>query len=153
MDDFAWCCSCSRTVSLEHAIAELPCPGCGGSDYFVVTGSAEQDALLSLAERMQRVGRWAVAENAIRRCAERGYISDADCALSIHNLVWRMECVGTARNLICESVSPLTVSELRSALLRDYDTYVVDWLLQEFTGLRLVPAGDTYVVEVVEDAP
>ena len=54
---------------------------------------------------------------------------------------------------ITEVFLRLTVAELRSALLRDYDTFVVDWLLQEFAGLRLVPAGDTYVVEVVEDAP
>lgn len=153
MESFVWCRSCSRTVSLEHAIAELPCPSCGGSDYFVVTGSAEQDALLSLSERMQRIGRWEVAEKAIRRCADRGYISAADCALSIHNLAWRRECACSACSMIEDSPAALTVAELRSSLLRDYDTYVVDWLLQEFAGLRLVPFGDTYVVEVVKNAP
>lgn len=50
--------------------------------------------------------------------------------------------------MIEDSPSALTVSELRSSLLRDYDNFVVDWLLQEFAGIRLVPFGDTYVVEV-----
>ena len=148
MNDLIWCRSCGNDVSLARVVAELPCPSCGATDYMVIASGAEQDALLSLSERMQRIGCWEVAEAAFRRCFDAGYISAADCNLSIHALEWRKECSVAARRLILSSESVITVDALRSALLNDYDEFTVDWLLSEFTGLRRVPFGNTFIVEV-----
>lgn len=148
MNDLIWCRSCGKDVSLARAVAELPCPCCGATDYIVMASGAEQDALLSLSERMQRIGCWEVAEAAFRRCLDAGYISSADCNLSLHALEWRKECAAAARRLVLTSDSALTVDTLRSALLNDYDEYTVDWLLSEFSGLRRVPFGNTFIIEV-----
>lgn len=148
MNDLIWCSSCGTEVSLARAVAELPCPACGSTDYFVLATDAEYDALLSLAERMQRIGCWEVAEAALRRCRDQGYISTADCNLSLRALSWRKECADVARDLIRSSSSALTVDQLRSLLLNEYDEYTVDWLLSEFTGLRRVPFDKTFIVEV-----
>lgn len=148
MDDLIWCSSCGTEVSLARAVAELPCPACGSTDYFVLATDAEYDALLSLAERMQRIGCWEVAEASLRRCRDQGYISTADCNLSLRALSWRKECADVARDLIRSSSSALTVDQLRSLLLNEYDEYTVDWLLSEFTGLRRVPFDKTFIVEV-----
>lgn len=148
MPDLVWCRSCGKDVSLARAIAELPCPSCKATDYIVIASAAEQDALLSLSERMQRIGCWEVAEAAFRRCLDAGYISSADCNLSLHALAWRKECAAAARRLVLTSDPALTADALRSALLRDYDEYTVDWLFSEFTGLRFVLSGNERIVEV-----
>ena len=148
MNDLIWCSSCGTEVSLARAVAELPCPCCGSTSYFVLATSAEHDALLSLSERMQRIGCWEVAEAALRRCSDQGYISAADFNLSHRALLWRKECADVARDLIGSSESALTVDELRSLLLNEYDVFTVDWLLTDFAGLRRVPFDNTYIVEV-----
>ena len=148
MNDLIWCSSCGTDVSLARAVAELPCPCCGSTDYFVLATDAEYDALLSLSDRMQRIGCWEVAEAAFRRCRDQGYISTADCNLSLRALSWRKECSEVARDLIRSSSAALTVDALRSLLLNEYDEYTVGWLLTEFTGLRRVPFDNTYIVEV-----
>lgn len=148
MNDMIWCSSCGTEVSLARAVADLPCPCCGSTSYFVLATSAEHDALLSLSERMQRIGCWDVGEAALRRCRDQGYISSADFNLSRLALLWRKECADVARGLIGSSASALTVEELRSLLLNEYDEYTVDWLLSDFTGLRRVPFDNTYIVEV-----
>lgn len=148
MDDLIWCSSCGNEVSLARAVAELPCQCCGSTSYFVLASSAEHDALLSLSERMQRIGCWEVAEAAFRRCYDQGYITAADRNLSLRALSWRRECAGVARDLISSSASALTLEELRSLLLEEYDEYTVDWLLTDFSGLRRVPFDNTYIVEV-----
>lgn len=146
-EELAWCLACGKDVSVAHAVAEFPCPSCGGKDYFVAAGSVEKDMLLSLAERMQRVGRWEIAERAFLRCAELRLISAADRNLSLCNLRWRMECAASALSILRSASEPVTVDALRSALVADYDEFVVTWLLRDFAGLRLVPAGKTYTVE------
>lgn len=148
MNDLIWCSSCGTEVSLARAVAELPCPGCGGTDYFVLATDAEYDALISLAERMQRIGCWEVAEAALRRCRDQGYISTADFNLSSRALSWRKECAETARDLVSSSASALTVDALRSLLLNEYDDFTVDWLLSDYTGLRRIPFDNTFTVEV-----
>lgn len=148
MNDLIWCRSCGKDVSLARVVAELPCPSCGATDYMVIAYGAEQDALLSLSERMQRIGCWEVAEAAFRRCLDAGYISSADCNLSLHALAWRKECAAAARRHVQASDSAVTADALRAALLKDYDEFTVDWLLSEFTGLSFVPFGNTFIVEV-----
>lgn len=144
--DLIWCSSCGTEVSLARAVAELPCPACGSTNYFVVATDAERDALLSLSERMQRIGCWEVAEAAFRRCLDQGYITDADFNLSTCALRWRKECAGNAIDLVRSSGCALTVEALRELLLNEYDEYTVDWLLSDFTGLRCVSrAGASYV--------
>lgn len=148
MDDLVWCSSCGLSASLAQAITESPCSRCGSRSYFCVTSAAEEDALLSLAERMQRVGEWDVSETAFRRCYASGYISAADLNLSLSQLSFRRECADAACALIRSSSSALTVSDLRSLLLSEYDDFTVSWLLSDYSGLRLVPFDSTYIVEV-----
>ena len=152
VDDMVWCRSCGRSASLTQAVAGSACSGCGSVNYFAVPGSAEEDALLSLSERMQRVGEWDLAEAAFRRCLAAGYISAADFNLSCTQLRWRQECADAACSLIRSSDSALTVPELRSLLLSEYDQFTVDWLFSDFSGIRLVPFDTTYIVEVAADA-
>jgi len=148
MDDLVWCSSCGLSASLAQAVSECPCSRCGSRSYFCATSSAEEDALLSLAERMQRVGEWELSESAFRRCFAAGYISAADLRLSLSQLSFRRECADAACTLIRSSSSALTVSDLRSLLLTEYDDFTVSWLLSDYSGLRLVPFDSTYIVEV-----
>lgn len=148
MEDLVWCSSCGLSASLAQAVAELPCSRCGSRSYFCATSSTEEDALLSLAERMQRVGEWELAETAFRRCFSSGFISSADLHLSLHQLSFRRECADAACTLIRSSSSALTVSDLRSLLLAEFDDFTVSWLLSDYTGIRLVPFDSTYIVEV-----
>lgn len=143
--ELAWCCKCQTDVSLARAVAELPCPCCGSVEYFLIAGNVERDSLLSESDRMMRIGRWPEAEKALRVCRERELISIADFNLSFSNLEWRKGCAASAASLVCESAVPLV--EFRNALVREYDEYVVDWLLREFRGIRLVPDGGSYLVE------
>lgn len=148
MNDLIWCSSCGAEVSLARAVAELPCPCCGSTSYFVLATSAEHDALLSLSERMQRIGCWDVAGAALRRCRDQGYITEADYNLSSRAMAWRKECVDSARDFISSSGSAVMIDDLRSALLIDYDEYTVAWLLTDYAGLRRVPFDKSYIVEV-----
>ena len=150
MNDMVWCRSCGQSASLAQAVAELPCSCCGSRNYISILTSNEEDALLSLSERMQRVGDWEVAEAAYRRCFQAGYISSADFNLSMTQLQWRKECASAAVALIRSSSVALTVSELRSYLENEFDQFTVSWLMSDFVGLRLVPFDSTYVVEVAD---
>ena len=148
MTDQIWCSSCGEEVSLARAVAELPCPVCGKTNYFVVATDAEHDALLSLFERMQRIGCWEVAEGALRRCLDQGYISQADYNLSAGTLSWRRDCVDAARSILSASVGPVSAGELQSQLVPDYDDYTVAWLLSEYSGFRHVKSGRSVYYEV-----
>lgn len=149
MDDMVWCSSCGAEVSLARAVAELPCPFCGKTEYFVVASDAEQDALLSLSERMQRIGCWEVAEGAFQRCLDQGYISQADFNLSTCTLRWRKECVDAARGFVLSSGSSLPEQQLISLLQQEgYDDYTVAWVLSEYSGFRHVKRGRMNFVEV-----
>lgn len=143
--ELAWCSKCHADVSLAHAVAELPCPSCGGASYFLLAGNCQQEVLLAESERMMRLGRWQDAETVLRRCFDLGLISAADLNLSAANLEWRKQCAKAAADLV--AYGGLPVASFRSALSAEYDEYVVDWLLREYRGLRLVPSGNTYIVE------
>ena len=97
---------------------------------------------------MQRVGEWDIARAAFVRACESGFISSADLRLSLSQLSFRRECADAACTLIRSSSSALTVSELRSLLLSEFDDFTVSWLLSDFSGIRLVPFDSTYIVEV-----
>ncbi len=144
--ELAWCCKCHTDVSLARAVAELPCPRCGATTYFLIAGDAERDALLSESERMMRIGRWPEAKRALLSCSELGLISVADYNLSFATLEWRKNCVEAAIGMISARAVPL--SDFREALAKDYDKFVIGWVLREFRGIRLVPDGGSYLVEV-----
>jgi len=143
--ELAWCCRCQADVSLAHAVAELPCPKCGAASYFLMAGDGERESLLSESERMMRLGRWPAAEKALHECASRGLISAADFNLSAANLAWRKSCAASAASLVAGEGVPLAA--FRAELVPAYDEYVVEWLLREYRGLRLVPDGGSYLVE------
>lgn len=153
MEDLCWCRSCYSSVSLAHALASLPCPRCGASDYLIITDDPDRDILLSTFDRMQRVARWDEAEAAIRRCLDYDYISQADYNLSMASLVCRRECAASAAACIKESGGRCLVTDLRNALARDYDSFTINWLLQEYSGIRLVSSGRRFYAEVNSDAP
>lgn len=143
--ELAWCSKCHTDVSLAHAVAELPCPSCGGTSYFLFAEDGRRELLLSEAERMMRLGRWQDAENALRRCSECGSLSAADFNLSAANLEWRKQCAAAAADLV--ACCGMSLSTFRNKLIAEYDEYVVEWLLREYRGIRLVPDGGTYIVE------
>lgn len=144
--ELAWCRKCHADVSLAHAIAELPCPSCGAKTYFIIVESADREALLGESERMERLGRWEDAADALEECRKRGLISAADFNLSSANLEWRRQCATAAVSLLSSGGVPLP--KFRAALEADFDSFVVDWLLQDCRLIRLVPAGSNYIVEV-----
>ena len=144
--ELAWCRKCHADVSLAHAIAELPCPSCGAKTYFIIVESADQETLLGESERMERLGRWEDAADALEECRKRGLISAADFNLSSANLEWRRQCATAAVSLLSSGGVPLP--KFRAALEADFDSFVVDWLLQDCRLIRLVPAGSNYIVEV-----
>lgn len=144
--DIAWCSKCHTDVSLAHAVAELPCPSCGSKMYFLIVDDGERETLLGEAERMMRVGRWADAAAALYECKKRGLVSTADFNLSATNLEWRKQCAAAAVDLVAVEGMPL--AEFRAALENEFDSFVVDWLLQSCKVIRLVRAGKSYIVEV-----
>lgn len=144
--ELAWCRKCHADVSLAHAIAELPCPSCGAKTYFIIVESADRETLLGESERMERLGRWEDAADALEECRKRGLISAADFNLSSANLEWRRQCATAAVSLLSSGGVPLP--KFRAALEADFDSFVVDWLLQDCRLIRLVPAGSNYIVEV-----
>ena len=101
--ELAWCRKCHADVSLAHAIAELPCPSCGAKTYFIIVESADREALLGESERMERLGRWEDAADALEECRKRGLISAADFNLSSANLEWRRQCATAAVSLLSGS--------------------------------------------------
>lgn len=144
--ELAWCSKCHADVSLAHAVAELPCPSCGSRLYFLIAEDGRGEFLLAEAERMMRIGNWDDAGSILKRCFHLGLISAADLNLSAANLEWRKQCASAATALVADGGMPLAA--FRSALVSEYDVYVVEWLLREYRGIRLVPDGGTYVVEV-----
>ena len=81
--EMAWCSKCHADVSLAHAVAELPCPACGGTSFFLMADDGQRETLLFEAERMMRLGRWPDAADALKRCFDRELISAADLNLSV----------------------------------------------------------------------
>lgn len=144
--ELAWCKSCRKVVSLAHAVAERPCPGCGMKEYLIAADGGQRDELLFTAERMMRIGRWAEAGAALARAFEDGLISAADKNLTMADLEWRKQCAASAAELLADGQMPLDV--FRERLVSQYDGFVVDWLLREYHGIRMVPSGCTYAVEV-----
>lgn len=144
--DIAWCSKCHKDVSLARAVAELPCPSCGSKSYFLIVDDGDRETLLGEAERMMRLGRWSDAAAALGECWERGLISAADFNLSSASLEWRKQCAAAAVDLV--AIERMLLPDFRAALEADFDSFVVDWLLRDCRVIRLVPAGDGYVVEV-----
>ena len=118
--ELAWCRKCHADVSLAHAIAELPCPSCGAKTYFIIVESADQETLLGESERMERLGRWEDAADALEECRKRGLISAADFNLSSANLEWRRQCATAAVSLLSSGGVPLP--KFRAALEADFDS-------------------------------
>lgn len=143
--ELVWCSNCRADVSLAHAVAEMPCPACGGREYFVAADDGSADALLFKAERMMRLGRWSEAAAAFRACFEMGLISAAEFNLSSANLEWRRQCAAAAVDLV--ACGGIRLDAFRGALSAEFDEYVVKWLLKEYRGIRLVPDGKSYIVE------
>lgn len=143
--EMAWCTKCHTDVSLAHAVAELPCPSCGSKTFFLMVDDGRREALLLESERMMRLGRWSDASEVLRRCYELELVSAADLNLSVANLEWRKQCAAAAGNLVAGGGLPL--DSFRAALVAEYDEYVVEWLLREYRGIRLVPDGGSYLVE------
>lgn len=146
MIDLVWCRSCGLPASLVQAALNEPCSRCGSVSYLSIDDSSEEDALLSLSERMQRIGQWDIAEAAFRRCFDLGFISAADLNLSLRQLSWRKECVSAAVDAVRSAPSPIFVEDLKAALA-DFDEYTLSWLLSEFSGLRLVPSESGFIIE------
>lgn len=140
----AWCCKCQNDASLARAVAELPCPKCGSVSYFIVSEDGQRDSLLNESERMMRLGRWSEAERALEEC--RSLMSDADFNLSSVTLSWRRECAASALDALVAGSVPLDM--FHACMVSEFDEYVVDWMLREFRGIRLVPDGGSYLVEV-----
>lgn len=143
--EMAWCSKCHTDVTLAHAVAELPCPACGSTSFFLMADDGQRETLLFEAERMMRLGRWSDAADALRRCYSLELISAADLNLSAANLEWRKQCAAAAGDLVAGGGLPL--DRFRAALVAEYDEYVVEWLLREYRGIRLIPDGGSYVVE------
>ncbi len=146
--EITWCSKCLTDVSFAHAVAELPCPKCGATSFFVIADDGKRDLLLSESERMMRIGRWAEAENVLRECMSLELISAPDFNLSLANIEWRKQCAVSAVAYLEEASAPVALPALRTRLAREFDEYVVDWMLREFRGIRLVPDGGSYLVEV-----
>ena len=144
--ELAWCKNCQKVVSLARAVAELPCPGCGMKEYQITSDCGRRDELLFTAERMMRIGRWAEASAAVTQAFEDALISAADKNLTMADLEWRKQCAASAAEMLADGQMPLDV--FRERLVSQYDGFVVDWLLREYHGIRLIPSGCTYAVEV-----
>lgn len=145
--EFAWCRKCGADVSIAHAVAEFPCPTCGAVEYIVIADDGQRDALLSLAERMMRLGRWEDAASAFDRCLAGDLISAADYNLSLSNLEWRKLCAASGAKLIADSSGRVPLEYFRGCLELEYDVFVVQWLLNEYQGFRLIPSGRSFYVE------
>ena len=146
--DVSWCRRCGADVSLAHAVAELPCPKCGAVEYTVIVDSGERDALLSKAERMQRLGRWEDATSIFADCLSGELISLADFNLSMTELKWRREAAAFAAGLVDGNGGSLPVERFRQRMEAEYDQFVAQWLLREYQGVHLASDGNSSVVEV-----
>ena len=142
----AWCIKCHRTVSLASAIAEIPCPECGGTNFLLLVDDGKREKLLSEAERMMRLGRWGDAKEALDSCFDAGLISAGERNLSGAQLEWRRQCAAAAEEITSSSVC-MSVDDFRAALVEQFDPYVVAWVLRDYRGIRLVAHGKTYDVE------
>ena len=146
--DFSWCSRCGADVSLAHAVAELPCPECGAVEYTIIVDSVEHDAMLSKAERMQRLGRWEEAASIFADCLSEELISQADFNLSMNELKWRRDAAAFAAGLIEGNGGSLPVERFRQRMEAEYDQFVAQWLLREYQGFRMVSGKDSNAVEV-----
>lgn len=129
-----WCVGCGADGSLARAVASLPCPVCGAEDWFVAVSEDDGDSLLDLSERMQRLGCWDVAESALVRCRDLGFITQADYRLSVGALRWRQKCASFAAKLFSAG---LDADDLREKLSEEFDALTADWLLKNYVGLSL----------------
>lgn len=145
--EFAWCGNCHADVSLAHAMAELPCPDCGSRSYFFIADAddSQREKLLFESERLARLGCWSGAAVALCESRKRGLISVADFNLSSATLEWRRQCATTAADLVANG--HLLLDSFRTMLVAEYDERVVEWLLNEYCGIRVISEDGTYIVE------
>ncbi len=61
------------------------------------------------------------------------------------NLMLRKKCAASAASLVARGNISLVV--FRGSLMKQFDKQIVDWLLREFRGIRLVKEGKSYLVE------
>ena len=103
----------------------------------------KRDALLAEYDSFSRLGKWQEAERALRECMSLGLLYGADFNLSLATLEWRKACAEEARSLLAPG--SMDAETFRRELSFRFEPFVVEWLLREYSGLRL--AGSS--VEVV----
>lgn len=133
IENLVWCASCGADASLARAVAELPCEACGDVNWFIAASADDRDAILDLAERMQRISCWEVAESALRRCRELEFITEADYRLTLSTLRFRHDCANAADELI--AAGEIDANVLRDVLTEQFDPYTVHWLFTKYKGL------------------
>lgn len=142
--ELAWRSKRQADMLIAHSVEDLPCPYCDSTTYFMLKEDGRREAMLAESERMMRLGRWSEAERALEEC--RSLMSDADFNLSSVTLGWRRECAASALAALVAGSVPLDM--FHACMVSEFDEYVVDWMLREFRGIRLVPDGGSYLVEV-----
>lgn len=144
--DNVWCVNCKASVSLQHAMNELPCPSCSSTSYMIMC----LECSLSLedtdlrAEQLMQYGKWQEAAEAYHFCSD---IEPSELNLRMAVLELRKECSQQIHKVIVDNGGILNIADLRQYLLDNYDTFVMKWILQEFRGILLVPNGTSYNVQ------
>lgn len=138
----AWCAGCKGEALLSAAIEGLPCPQCGGTEYVILATDDESSIAISdaKAELFMQKGLWDEAEDAYRSCIR---LEPSELNLRMATLQWRHDCTQYINRTLDE---PVSLADFKQDILDRYDTFVADWVLQSYRGIRLVPEGSTYNV-------
>lgn len=133
-----WCVNCLTKVTSIHADNGLPCPTCGQIKYFRLSqNQCSLEYCDSKAALLMQTGHWEDASALYTDCFIAGNMSAAEKTLRMAMLEWRQQAAQLSLNLVDTHGGQIPIGRLRQALLREFDEFTTQWVLQEYQGLLL----------------
>ena len=92
------------------------------------------------AEHLMRTGQWNEARNEYVACRS---LEAPELTLRIATLDWRRDCAQYIDKTLDE---PTSLDHFVHDITTRYDSFVADWIVRNYHGIKLVRDGDTYNV-------
>lgn len=92
------------------------------------------------AEHLMRNGRWNDAREKYIDCRA---LETSELTLRVATLEWRRDCAQYISKMLDE---PTPIDTFVQDITTRYDSFVAEWIVRNYHGIKLVRDGDTYNV-------
>lgn len=92
------------------------------------------------AEHLMRAGQWNEARELYIDCRS---LEASELTLRVSTLEWRRDCALYINKTLDE---PIPIDDFVQDITSRYDSFVAEWMVRNYHGVKLVRDGDTYNV-------